>query len=639
VLALEAPHGAAFDFLILFVVVLVGPALVERARVPGIIGLLVGGWAIGPHGLGLVGEGNQTISALGQLGLLYLMFVAGLELDLGMLRLHRRVAVGFGIFTFLAPFILGVGVGAVLSFSLSASLLLGSLLASHTLIVYPLIRQAGLGSNRAVASAVGATVLTDTLALIVLAGVAGTETGSGSTVEIFGELAAGLLVIVGGSLFGLPALARLVFRYVGSSRSVRFLVALISFLLMGTVAEVFGIEGIVGAFFAGLAMNPLVPNEGQTMHRLEFFGSAVFVPIFLVATGLLLDPSVMFELETLGYAGLFIIGCIGGKVIAAAAAMPAFGVTRSEAGVMFVLTTPQAAATLAATVVGFEIGLFSTVVVNAVLVLIFVSIVLSSVLAPRFARSVERTSEEARNVGERVLVAVADVPHERMLIELASRIARRSSGVIDWLLVRPPTREVDRAAVHTLEAIAEREGFDGSVHCVVEPMPAHAVVHAAIAHDASLVIVDGSVALDAGHFGRGHWVDALASSLPTPLVLVAGVAGSIQRVFTYVAESADGDPAAVAFVNELAAAVGGPAVSELSGPGWEAALQPGDLVFVALESWELAEGLPAPPAGTAIAAVPAPSISGRPVPSVLSPGAVDAAEASHAGPEPVPPSS
>jgi len=623
-LALNEPHGAAFDFLILFVVVLVGPALVERARVPGLIGLLIGGWAIGPHGLGLVGEGNHTISALGQLGLLYLMFVAGLELDLGMLRLHRRVAIGFGLLTFAAPFIGGLAVGAALSFSVSAALLLGSLLASHTLIVYPMIRDAGLGSNRAVASAVGATVLTDTLALIVLAGVAGTETGSGSTVEIFGELAIGLAVVIGGSLFGLPLLARLVFRAVGSGRSVRFLLAMISFLLMGTVAEVFGIEGIVGAFFAGLAMNPLVPNEGQTMHRLEFFGSAVFVPIFLVSTGLLLDPSVMFEAETLGYAALFILGCIGGKAVAAAVAIPAFKVTRSEAGVMFVLTTPQAAATLAATVVGFEIGLFSTVVVNAVLVLIFVSIVLSSVLAPRFAGAVERKAHEERSIGERVLVAVADVPQDRSLIELASRIARRSSGVVDWLLVRPPTEEVDRAALHKLEEIADREGFDGSVYCVVEPAPADAVVHAAIAHDASLVIVDGSVDLDAGQLGHGRWVDALAASLPTPLVLYAGDLGTLQRVVAVSADVAPDEDGSPSFVHQLAAAVGF-AVEDVTGPEWADRLRPGDLAFVALESWEVAEGVPRPPAGAAIAAVPVPSILGRPMPSVSSPAPPDPA--------------
>src|SRR4051794_40426874 len=367
ILAFERPEGAAFNFLVLFLVVLAGPAIVSKARIPGIIGLLIGGWAIGPHGLGLIGEGNQTVPQLGQLGLLYLMFSAGLELDLGVLNVYRGRAVAFGLAAFGLPFVCGFAVGEGLSFTTAAAILLGSLAASHTLITYPLVRDAGLGRNPAVAVAVGATVLTDTLSLIVLAIVSGTQTGSGSTGSIVLELVAGFTTLGLFSLVVLPLAAKWTFRRLGSNRSVRFLVALISFLAAASVAQVFGIEGIVGAFFAGLALNNLVPNEGQTMHQIDFFGSAVFVPIFLVSTGLLLDPSVMFEVETMKYAALITVACIGGKALAAVFANGALKVSRAEASMMWALSIPQAAATLAATTVGFEIGLFSTVVVNAVL--------------------------------------------------------------------------------------------------------------------------------------------------------------------------------------------------------------------------------------------------------------------------------
>src|SRR6516225_6390035 len=194
-LALQRPEGAAFDFLLLFVVVLAGPAIISRAKIPGIIGLLVGGWAIGPHGLNLIGQGNQTVPELGQFGLLYLMFVAGLELDLGVLSVYRRQAVAFGLASFTLPFLCGIAVGHGLGFVTAAAILLGSLAASHTLITYPLLRDAGLGRNPAVATAVGATVLTDTLSLIVLAVVSGTQTGSGSTATIMLELIAGLVTL------------------------------------------------------------------------------------------------------------------------------------------------------------------------------------------------------------------------------------------------------------------------------------------------------------------------------------------------------------------------------------------------------------------------------------------------------------
>ncbi|HTA06327.1 MAG TPA: cation:proton antiporter, partial [Solirubrobacteraceae bacterium] len=162
---ISTPKGAPYEFLVVFAVLLLGPVLFRRAGVPGIIGLLVGGYAIGPHGLSLIGAGNNTLPDLGQLGLLYLMFVAGVEINLNLLLKHRRSAVTFGLLTFILPFALGTVVGVSLGWETLAAILLGSLLASHTLITYPAIKEAGLAADPAVATAVGSTVLTDTLAL------------------------------------------------------------------------------------------------------------------------------------------------------------------------------------------------------------------------------------------------------------------------------------------------------------------------------------------------------------------------------------------------------------------------------------------------------------------------------------------
>src|SRR5215217_3132441 len=424
ILALEPPEGVAFNFLVLFLVVLAGPAIMSKARIPGLVGLLVGGWAIGPHGLGLIGQGNQTVPELGHLGLLYLMFTAGLELDLGVLSVYRRRAIAFGLAAFGLPFLCGFAVGEGLSFTTAAAILLGSLAASHTLITYPLVRDAGLGRDPAVAIAVGATVLTDTLSLIVLAVVSGTETGSGSTISIFVELGVGFVALGVFSFLVLPFAAKLTFRRLGPDRSVRFLVALIAFLAAAALSQMFGIEGIVGAFFAGLALNNLVPNEGQTMHQIDFFGAAVFVPIFLVSTGLLLDPSVMFELETLKFAALFIAACMGGKALAALFAHVGLKVSGDEAALMWVVSIPQAAATLAATAVGFEIGLFSTVVVNAVLVLILVSIIASTLLVPVFVKRIGLPDSVDTDLGERVVLAVHHDHPSPVTVKIAGAIAQ-----------------------------------------------------------------------------------------------------------------------------------------------------------------------------------------------------------------------
>jgi Kef-type K+ transport system membrane component KefB len=382
-ITLTSPTGSAWEFLLLFAVVIVGPPILQRARVPGLIGLLLGGFVIGPHGFDLITAGSTTIPDLGQLGLLYLMFVAGVEIDLVLLRRHRRSAVAFSALTFAFPMLFGTVVGQALGWSVSASLLLGSLLASHTLVLYPMVARAGLGKDAMIASAVGATVLTDTLTLVILAVIAGTSSGTGSTGQIIVTLVIGLAVLVLVCFVIVPLLARRAFRIFGGDRTVRYVIAVEAFLIAAVVAETFGIEGIVGAFFAGLALNRLVPNEGRLMDRIDFFGSAVFIPVFLVSVGLLLNPSVMIQPGTLGLAALFILASTGGKLIGSWLARPLLGASPAESWLMWALTTPQAAATLAATSVGFEIGLFDESVVNAVLVLILVSMIVSTLVAER----------------------------------------------------------------------------------------------------------------------------------------------------------------------------------------------------------------------------------------------------------------
>ena len=168
VLALKSPSGPAFEFLVLFLAIVAGPRIIERAKLPGIIGLLLAGFVIGPNGFGWIGSTNHTVPDLGELGLLYLMFVAGVELDLALIRIHRRAVVVYGALTFALPMTFGTVIGLALGWVPAAALLLGALLSSHTLLLYPTARAAGLSADRGVATAVGATVLTDTAALVVL---------------------------------------------------------------------------------------------------------------------------------------------------------------------------------------------------------------------------------------------------------------------------------------------------------------------------------------------------------------------------------------------------------------------------------------------------------------------------------------
>lgn len=488
-LDIEAPHGPVWVFLTVFLVLVVGPALVERARLPGLIGLLVGGFAIGPNGLGFVSSSNSTVPDLGTLGLLYLMFMAGVELDLSSLKKARHPTMVFTVLTFGFPLGLGFLAGNLLGYSTSAALLLGSLFASHTLITYPMIRRSGLAGDRASITAVGATVGCDTMALVVLAAVAGSVSGDASGGELFLQISLGLAVLVAACLVLLPIAGRLVFSTFGTEPAVRYTFAVAAFLGAGVLAEVLGVEHIVGAFFAGLALNRLVPNEGPLMHRVEFFGSTFFIPVFLVSVGLIMNPRVMIEPETLALAGLFTVACLGGKALAAAAAKAVLGYSWPQAGLMYVLTSPQAAATLAATMVGFELGLFGTRVVNAVLVVILVSVVVASMLAPRFAALVGPV-ESDRPLGSHVMVVVdVDVP-TAPLVRLAGRLAKPDGGRVSCALIvpigtPPPTDE----QVSVLGQQLAGAGFDFELLVRVDDSVDEGVLHTAESERATLLVV------------------------------------------------------------------------------------------------------------------------------------------------------
>jgi Kef-type K+ transport system membrane component KefB len=483
----EKPSGPVLEFLVVFAVILLGPIVFRRLGVPGLIGLVIGGFAIGPHALDLIHAGNQTIPELGKLGLLYLMFVAGLELDLHVMKEYRRGAVLFGLIAFVIPAAGGVAVGLALGWSTPATCLLGALLSSHTLIVYPTIRDAGLGGNPAVAVAVGATVLTDTIALVVLAVVAGTQTGSGSIPVIIGEIALGLIVLVAVGLFALPRVVDAALRRWGDDRVARYVVIVVALLFMATLAQVFGIEGIVGAFFAGIALNRLVPNEGPSMERVEFFGAAVFIPIFLVSIGLLLDPHVMFTGHTLGLAALMILAALGGKAIACWIGGSLMHFDWPQRAAMYVLTIPQAAATLAVSLIGFEIGVFGTSVVNAVLVLILVSICASALLTQKVIKWVPADIGRRPPLGSKVLVVTGVAGPSDAAVRAATLLARADGGHSDVLITR--AQEESPPDLRALEKRIFRHGFDGRVRTGVSTL-GEAVEHAILADAPSLVLVD-----------------------------------------------------------------------------------------------------------------------------------------------------
>ncbi len=543
-----APDGTAWELLLALLVVVAAPILIERIRIPGLIGLLAGGCIIGPNVLGVVSSHDGVVHSLGELGLLYLMFVAGLELDFTVFARYRRQAAIFSFLTFTIPLGLGALGGFLVGYGAAASLLLGSLFASYTLVVYPIVRNLGLSANGAVATTAGATVLTDTLALIVLAGVAGSASGEASGLELASQIGLGLAILAVFCFVVLPRLARWFFAGIGASRVLRYGFVLICLLAGGVLAETIGIEPIVGAFFAGLALNRLVPNEGEFMERIEFFGSALLVPIFLVSVGTIIDPLVLVDPETLGVAAIFTVACVGGKLLAALLCRPFFHFSTAEVGVVFGLSVAQAAATLAATFVGLQIGLFTTTTVNAVMIVIVVSLVAASTAAQRFGRTIPTPEADTTRIGRCVLAHVGDAADVPAVLGIAARVAGHDAGIVRPIVIVPDGHpRPDRELLHASEAAITKLGLDAEVDVRHDGAVNDGILHASTSFDASLLVLAAETQswlptlLGAGQH-------ALVAGSPVPTVLVRPGSAEIARIVLVLAPSQARRPTSAAFL-------------------------------------------------------------------------------------------
>ncbi|MBX5439649.1 MAG: cation:proton antiporter, partial [Thermoflavifilum sp.] len=286
-------------FCIVLFVILLAPLLMKKLRIPGIIGLILAGIALGHHGFNIL-EGDllqkgNSINLFGTVGLLYIMFLAGLELNLNEFKKNQHKSILFGLFTFLFPFVIGYVVCEhILHLSLISSILVASMFSTHTLVAYPIASRLRIISNEAVAIAVGATIITDTLVLLILAVITGYAEGSiGASFWL--KLGVAIVLFVALIFFTFPPIGRWFFRHVPDDEVSHFMFVLGMVFLAGFLAEVAGVEAIIGAFMAGLALNRLIPHTSPLMNRLEFVGNALFIPFFLIGVGMLVDVHILFQ--------------------------------------------------------------------------------------------------------------------------------------------------------------------------------------------------------------------------------------------------------------------------------------------------------------------------------------------------------
>lgn len=498
-------HEAGLIFAVLTAAILVAPMLARRARVPNIIVLVVLGFAVGPTGLGLL-ERAGAVEVLGTAGLLYLMFVAGLELDLDDFIANRRDSLGFGGITFVTPMVLGTLSALALGYAVLPSLLLASCWASHTLLAYPTFQRAGTFGNRAVSTTVGATIITDTGALLVLAVVARAHEGA-LTPVFWITLLPSMALLAFGAMWGLPRLARSFFSGAGQDRSLRFLFVMVVLFGVASLAELVGIEAIVGAFLAGLALNRSVPNGGALMERIDFLGNSLFIPFFLLSTGMLVDLAVLSEPRTLLVGVVFAAVALVAKLLAAMATGRLFAYRGAEVGAMFALSSAQAAATLAAVVVGLQVGLLDTDTVNAVILVILVTSLVSSAAATRYALRLP-VPERERSFGEVVVVPVANPDTAPRLMRLASAFARADAGMVVPVMVAPS--ESDTTILEALRSldvrmveVAQSAGAEARSILRIDATPQLGISHTVVEQRASMLVLgwNGATARRGARFG------------------------------------------------------------------------------------------------------------------------------------------
>jgi Kef-type K+ transport system membrane component KefB len=388
-------------------VIIVGvPRLSRRVRLPAVVGLLLSGVVVGPHVLGLIGEHAPIADFFAEIGKLLLMFGAGLEINLALFRKAQRRSVLFGLITTTVPLLLGTGVGFLFGYRLIPAIVLGSLLASHTLLAASIVTKLGATKLEPITVTYGATMLSDTLSLVVFAVCVSTFTSGFSASKLALQLIE-IAIFISFILFGLSRMGAWVLKKVEDDESTYFVSMLGIMALAGVLADAINLPGIVGAFLAGLAVNGAVENK-PAKEKLEFFGNSFFIPIFFVVTGFLIDPIVFWRTITdhlplvLGVVGALVIG----KGIAAEIAGRAFAYSRPARLTMWSLTLPQVAATLAATLVALNTydpahqRLLDTQLLNVVLVLVVTTSILGPVLTERFTPMMMRSSpgEEATTV-------------------------------------------------------------------------------------------------------------------------------------------------------------------------------------------------------------------------------------------------
>lgn len=420
---------------ILLGIILLVPMACRKIRIPSIVGFILVGIIAGPNGFHLI-SGGDVIQVLGKIGMLYIMLQAGIEVDINDFRQNRNNSIVFGFYSFIFPFVLGLMTSKLIGFDWITSALMGAMYGSHTLMTYPIVSRYGVQKNSAVNIAVGGSMLTITLSLLVLAFIKSNaiENYAMTTWGIVGRIALTLVLII--LIF--PWLAQRFFKRWSDPNS-GFLIVMTMMVVSALLADWCGLEGILGAFICGVAMNRLVPNLSPVMMRINFVGNNIFVPLFLIGVGMMIDMTLLWSgWMTLIIAVVMVATKLVGKWVASWMAQKSFGLQPVERQLIFGLTHATAAGTLAIVTIGYQIGIFNAEILNASVVMILALCSSSSFIteyaAKQLALQEEARLEADKSTNEWLMMSIAENRHYELqeLGELSELHEPELSNEIDW---------------------------------------------------------------------------------------------------------------------------------------------------------------------------------------------------------------
>ena len=417
-------------FFLVLMIILFAPIILGRLRIPHIIGMILAGVVIGKYGFNIL-ERDSSFELFGKVGIYYIMFLAGLEMDLENLKKNLGRAFVFGLLTFAIPFAVGMWVGmSLFRFSVGASLLLSSIFASHTLVAYPIVGRYGLSRHASVSISIGGTMFALTVSLFVLAGISGIYKGeldSGSWMLFVLKCVAYCVFV----FWIFPRFARWFFRkYEDNVMQYIFVLALV--FLSAALAELAGMEGIFGAFLAGLVLNRLIPHVSPLMNRTEFVGNALFIPYFLIGVGMLINLGTLFSGgETLKVVLVMVVIATVTKWIAAWLTQKIYRMSKASRQMLFGLSNAHAAGALAMVMVGTKIEiapgeyLMNEGMLNGVVIMILFSCIISSMVTEHAARTMALAEENGEmdmlrgKEDERMMVSIANPETVEPLVNMA----------------------------------------------------------------------------------------------------------------------------------------------------------------------------------------------------------------------------